>query len=1237
MQMRIYRITLPFLILLLLIWGTGSAQLTPVKFNIQHFGEDEGIPQNSINCIFHDQNDFLWIGTEGGIIRFNGNRFVAVRSGPNVPITNFTRVKGFFAKGKDTILAYSSSSGSVAVIVNNTIIKIEPRNNFTHGFLFSNLHESIRVPGYMLNDSLSNYAREWDLSHGSYIGTRIDESSFIITVGNGIATYDSKGLRNKIVIPSFDPFRLLYVNKTALYLDPQNNLVLYAGTSVKKFLMPIHAKSPLKVYNDYDQKSFYCSADSVLYRVVPDNNGHISVVPILNNLQRANEITVIFEKDSNTVVAGTTTNGIYVYKRQFFHVSEQSTKGDFDVFYSQLLYPDGQTILTGKEKLFRNDHFVGYAPRSFLNNSYTTLKDAQGNYWYVLNNYLLRTKSPGLPPDTFYHYKGHPGIIYQDRHERVWVANPDTFGYFQNDLFHPVNLRIKNQLRTVSCMEERPDGGYVIGTANGLASFDDETGAGVKMIPGTASMEVRYVLTEQNGIVWICTYGQGLFLLTKDGITAYPHDSHKMSFIHCIIARHGLFWMPTNNGLFVTTRESLLSYAKNKEDAPFFYQFTKKDGLRTNEFNGGGFPAWVDLPGENISLPAMQGLVRFVPESVPLNFSSSPILLESISLDTVTTDEQKEIEVGNNINNVSFLVSTAFWGEKENDLLEYRVLSKDNESLGNDWLPVEPSGRINIFSPSHGNYELIVRKRSGLGNGDFIYKKVAFHVMPKWYQTKLFYVLLVLGILLAMIGIWFWRRNYYRRVNKINYQLNERVKELTTLYKAGVILQGQDRPITVTLNDFVNILPAGWQYPDITAASVKVGELEFHTPGFKTSLSSQSASFSTSLGIKGKVEVVYLEERPSETEGPFLAEERKLIDMLADMLRVYLNRRESGDALQKSEANLHTIFDTTDTVYVLLDVNCKIITFNQSAVEYGRKELKRTFQPNTDFAEYFPDDRKPRVKEYLARVLKGERISFETQFLQPDGSYTWYFIRLFSITNADKIEFGLMIAISDITEKKLLEQEILDQKAEEQKMVIRAILTGEERERNKIGQELHDNVNQILAGTKLYLGIAKSKDVVNKDIIKESITLIDNAMEELRTLSRGKVTPGKSIDLRESLGELLRSMSAGQFRTHFDYIGTDKGIGHDLKQNIYRIIQEQLNNIIKHAEAKNVYLKVQVNENGIAVQIRDDGMGFEPQLKKSGIGLSNMINRAESFNGKLDITSSAGNGCIVDLWIPSSS
>ncbi len=136
------------------------------------------------------------------------------------------------------------------------------------------------------------------------------------------------------------------------------------------------------------------------------------------------------------------------------------------------------------------------------------------------------------------------------------------------------------------------------------------------------------------------------------------------------------------------------------------------------------------------------------------------------------------------------------------------------------------------------------------------------------------------------------------------HNLRERVKELTALHKTARIIQDETRPVESVLEEVVSLLPPAWQYPGITSAKIRLGRWEVATPGFKDSEWKQEASFSTRGGAQGLIQIVYHKLCPAAFEGPFLKEERDLIDSLAEMMRSYLQHKLADDALQKAHDDL---------------------------------------------------------------------------------------------------------------------------------------------------------------------------------------------------------------------------------------------------------------------------------------------------------------------------------------------
>jgi PAS domain S-box-containing protein len=292
---------------------------------------------------------------------------------------------------------------------------------------------------------------------------------------------------------------------------------------------------------------------------------------------------------------------------------------------------------------------------------------------------------------------------------------------------------------------------------------------------------------------------------------------------------------------------------------------------------------------------------------------------------------------------------------------------------------------------------------------------------------------------------------------------------------------------------------------------------------------------------------------------------------------------------------------------------------------------------DTFITRVHPDDRK-RIQEKLKRAIdkKEDVILDEFRFRLPDGTYHYFYDRAYIIYDNEGKPLRMLGSMMDVSEKHFLEQEILDQRIQAQKMITRAMLKAEERERNKIGQELHDNVNQILVSIKLFLGMTKGKSDENAEqFIQKSIGLIDNAIQEVRDLSQRQVTPLKEINLEELIQLLmLKLRESSHLKTSLVYNLDGQEIEDDLKLNIYRIIQEQFNNIIKYAEASAVSIMINGDQKFLHVLVEDNGKGFDTSAKRMGIGISNMINRIESFNGEVVIDSSPGNGCRINIKIP---
>jgi signal transduction histidine kinase len=158
--------------------------------------------------------------------------------------------------------------------------------------------------------------------------------------------------------------------------------------------------------------------------------------------------------------------------------------------------------------------------------------------------------------------------------------------------------------------------------------------------------------------------------------------------------------------------------------------------------------------------------------------------------------------------------------------------------------------------------------------------------------------------------------------DRLVWQLQERVKELTALHRAGAILQNDRRSVENTLREFVKILPAAWQYPRATAARVVAGDLVVATPNYASTRWKQSCFFGIGAGKKGRIEVCYLIKQKAAFEGPFLREERQLIDSLAKMLHAFFQKRLAQRAIHGALDHLEE--KVVKRTWLLKDANLKL-------------------------------------------------------------------------------------------------------------------------------------------------------------------------------------------------------------------------------------------------------------------------------------------------------------------------
>jgi two-component system, cell cycle sensor histidine kinase and response regulator CckA len=186
------------------------------------------------------------------------------------------------------------------------------------------------------------------------------------------------------------------------------------------------------------------------------------------------------------------------------------------------------------------------------------------------------------------------------------------------------------------------------------------------------------------------------------------------------------------------------------------------------------------------------------------------------------------------------------------------------------------------------------------------------------------------------------RQRVEREHLRLLHDLGERVKELRLLHQTATLIQDETLEPDQLFVELVALIPGGWQFPDITVSRITYGEQVHASPAFRLTPWVQSATF-LAAGLPGCIEVAYLEERAAAAEGPFLEEERRLLVSLCELLRGFLERKQSTRVLQTSEERYRTLLNCIpDPLFVYDRQTLQYLLVNDAAVRnygYTREEF----------------------------------------------------------------------------------------------------------------------------------------------------------------------------------------------------------------------------------------------------------------------------------------------------------
>ena len=353
------------------------------------------------------------------------------------------------------------------------------------------------------------------------------------------------------------------------------------------------------------------------------------------------------------------------------------------------------------------------------------------------------------------------------------------------------------------------------------------------------------------------------------------------------------------------------------------------------------------------------------------------------------------------------------------------------------------------------------------------------------------------------------------------------------------------------------------------------------------------------------------------------------------------SRKKLEQELQRSNERYDIMMKATNELLWEWDIATNYVYRTKDGIKrvYGIEDETSIVTVNQWLERVHPDD-VDQVRAILADVLQGthmQTFELEYRFRRDDNTLTYIHGRGILLHNDQGKPVKMIGAEQDVSKKKRLEQELLQNELDYNKAINQATVDSQEQERGEIGKELHDNINQVLTTTKLYLELALANEDLVKELIRKSSANISTVINEIRQLSRSLMDPTLGdLGIVDSINDLIENINLTR-KVHIKVDiaeEVENCLSKAQKLTVFRIMQESLNNVIKHAKATSVSIRFSCTNEKAELVVADDGIGFSQESTKKGAGLKNITNRVYLINGIFSIDSEPDKGCSIKISFP---
>jgi PAS domain S-box-containing protein len=760
---------------------------------------DEGLPQNSVQAIVQTKDGYLWLGTQEGLVRFNGARFTTFNNNSTDAIRD-NDIRILF-KDRQGNLWIGTQGGGLVEYSQRKFGGYSTQNGLSSTNVSAIADDANGNLWVGTDDGLNQFTNGSITHFGVADGLSDSQINALIVDDNGdlwVAT--NEGL-NRIPKARFHaaPIQKFLSRTVVNVLYAGNSGDLWIGTE-KQGVYKLssgkltHYGSETGLPRAAVRSMFYENSDDVLW--VGTGSGGLCRLILSGKSKRADcdttdglrddAVLSILRDHEGSLWVGTQTGGLTRLKDGAFSLLSPSDK---PVIAARSMYEghDG-SLWVGTDsglRRYKDGQVKLYKTSSGSAGNYTfsVIEAHDGSVWMGTKHGLVHqstsgeqksyTTRDGLPSDRVH-------AVLQDHEGAIWVGTARGLSRFANGQFRNFTARDGISTKGVSTLFEDHNHSLWIGNDAGIVLLRDGKFHDVPLSQdgGASSSSVVYFYEDPDHVLWIGTYGSGLVRYKEGKVTRYTRKDGLFDDTVWAILEDDQqnLWMSSNRGIFKASKSELNDFAEARTSRITSVGYGTSDGLPSTECNGESQnPAWKARDGK-LLFACVRGVVVVSPEKLKRNLLPPPVVIEEVYLDKEPLNEGSRAPVGRGELEINFAALSYVAPDKV--AYKYRLDPNDND--WRDWSLKESKSRGAVYTnlpPGDYRFQVIASNNDGVWNLQGA--TFSFSLKPYFYQTDWFYALCGLVALGLVGGAYLFRMRQIRKhEEELLVQVNERTRAL---------------------------------------------------------------------------------------------------------------------------------------------------------------------------------------------------------------------------------------------------------------------------------------------------------------------------------------------------------------------------------------------------------------------------------------------------------------------------